>query len=349
MGAALKFKQAQVPRQQGEQARLKVIRGPDLGAIFIVQGGRASIGRGDENDIVLTDLKASRRHAELVMTPTGWSVQDLGSANGISCNGQNTRSSSLQSKDTLGLGETLFEFMSQELPTMVLQAPAPSEKQVKAEQSGLAAQRAKVVALTKFGGLAKNQPRTDQLGPVDRRAATPAPTAANQKSDPKRLIVILVVLAGAYLLMDGPVKTKMTKRRVAKNAKQEEIIQDDDEESVQIEKTAEMFYLEGFREYNHGNYLRARMQFETVLQMMPTHAMAKRYLENSNKAIEDSVRQALYSGRRAECSGKLREARGEYEHVMRLLYRDTANPAYAQAKEHLDRLGSKKSIEECKG
>lgn len=350
MGAALKFKQTQVPRQQGEQARLKVIRGPDSGAIFIVQGTRASIGRGEENDIVLSDLKASRRHAELVMTPSGWSVQDLGSANGISCNGQATRSGALKTKDTLGLGETLFEFMSQDVATVVLQSPAPSEKQVQAEQAELAAQRAKVLAMSKFGGLAKNQPRTDKLPPAEQRVASPAAAPAQKQSDPKKLILILVVLAGAYFLMDGPVKTKMTKKRLAKQTKQEEEISNDvDEDNVQIEKTAEMFYAEGFREFNRGNYLRARSQFETVLQMMPTHAMAKRYLENSNKAIEDAVRLALYTGRRAECSGKIRTARGQYQHVMRLLYRDQSNPAYAQAKEHLAQLGSKKSLGECKG
>lgn len=349
MGAALKFKQTQVPRQQGEQARLKVIRGPDSGAIFVVQGGRASIGRGEENDIVLTDLKASRRHAEIVMTPTGWSVQDLGSANGISWNGQATRSSVLNTKDTFGLGETLFEFMSNDVATIVLQSPAPSEKQVQAEQAGLAAQRAKIVAMSKFGGLAKNQPRTEGLPPVERRAVAPA-AGAKKDGDPKKLILILVALGAAYFLMDGPVKTRMTKKRLAKhNTKQEEILNDNDEDSVQIEKTAETFYAEGFREFNNGNYLRARSQFETVLQMMPTHAMAKRYLENSNKAIEDSVRLALYTGRRAECSGKIRTARGQYEHVMRLLYRDQANPAYLQAKEHLEQLGSKKSLGECKG
>lgn len=350
MGAALKFKQTQVPRQQGEQARLKVIRGPDSGAIFIVQGSRASIGRGEENDIVLTDLKASRRHAEIVMTPTGWSVQDLGSANGISFNGQATRNSALHTKDTFGLGETLFEFMSNDVATVVLQSPAPSEKQVQSEQAELAAQRAKIVAMSKFGGLAKNQPRTDKLPPVDRRVA-PAPSNAQKPGDPKRLILILVALGAAYFLIDGPVKKKMTNKRLAKhNTKQEEISSNDnDEDNVQIEKTAEMFYSEGFREFNNGNYLRARSQFETVLQMMPTHAMAKRYLENSNKAIEDAVRLALFTGRRAECSGKIRMARGQYEHVMRLLFRDQGNPAYSQAKEHLAQLGSKKSLGECKG
>jgi pSer/pThr/pTyr-binding forkhead associated (FHA) protein len=352
MGAALKFKQAQVPRQQGEQARLKVIRGPDTGVIFILQGSRATIGRGEENDIILTDLKASRRHAELVMTPTGWGVKDLGSANGLSCNGQATRAALLRTKDTLGLGETLFEFMSNEAPTVVLQSPPPSEKQVESEQAQLAAQRAKIIAMSKFGGLAKNKPKTENIAPVENRIPPPAAAAAAAKKkdgDPKKLLLVLALLAGVYFLMDGPVKTKMTKRRIAKNTKQEEVTVDYGEDAVQIEKTAEMFYADGFREFNRGNYLRARAQFETVLQMMPSHPMAKRYLENSNKAIEDAVRLALYSGRRAECSGKLRAARGQYEHVLRLLFRDPSNPAHAQAKEHLDKLGSKKSLEECKG
>jgi hypothetical protein len=41
-----------------------------------------TIGRARDNDVVLTDLSVSRRHAQLRRTDGGWLVSDLGSTNG---------------------------------------------------------------------------------------------------------------------------------------------------------------------------------------------------------------------------------------------------------------------------
>ena len=47
-----------------------------------------SIGRTDENDIVLPDANVSRHHARIQRTPAGWQVVDLGSTNGTHIEGQ---------------------------------------------------------------------------------------------------------------------------------------------------------------------------------------------------------------------------------------------------------------------
>ncbi len=87
MGAAMRFKQASVPRQPGEKARMQVVRGADFGSVFVITGGRAVIGRGEDCDIVISDLKASRQHLEVLLAQNGWYVRDMGSANGIRING----------------------------------------------------------------------------------------------------------------------------------------------------------------------------------------------------------------------------------------------------------------------
>src|SRR4051794_5511213 len=109
MGNAVRFKQTNVPRQQGEQARLKVVQGPDYGAIYVLVAGRATIGRGEDNDVLISDLKASRLHAEFTLTQVGWLVRDKGSANGIMFNGKATREAKLKTGDTITLGETTLE------------------------------------------------------------------------------------------------------------------------------------------------------------------------------------------------------------------------------------------------
>ena len=58
MSTALKFKSTTVPRQNNEQSRFKVVKGPDYGSVFVITGQTATIGRGEENDVVISDLKA---------------------------------------------------------------------------------------------------------------------------------------------------------------------------------------------------------------------------------------------------------------------------------------------------
>ena len=38
---------------------------------LVITGARTSLGRGEENDIMVSDLKASRKHAEFTSSPTG--------------------------------------------------------------------------------------------------------------------------------------------------------------------------------------------------------------------------------------------------------------------------------------
>ena len=45
-----------------------------------------TVGRATTNDIVLSDAKASRAHAQLVYNDAQWTLVDLGSANGTLLN-----------------------------------------------------------------------------------------------------------------------------------------------------------------------------------------------------------------------------------------------------------------------
>jgi predicted component of type VI protein secretion system len=50
------------------------------------QGKRLTIGRGKGNDIVLPEVAASRKHAEVFPGPGGFYLRDLGSSNGVIVN-----------------------------------------------------------------------------------------------------------------------------------------------------------------------------------------------------------------------------------------------------------------------
>lgn len=78
---------------------------------LVLNRARITIGRMDENDLVLADHTVSRLHAEIVKTESGWVVRDLGARNGVSVNGARVRESVLSPGDvlTLGLFELHFE------------------------------------------------------------------------------------------------------------------------------------------------------------------------------------------------------------------------------------------------
>jgi hypothetical protein len=72
----------------------------------------AAVGRRPDNDIALSwDQEVSRRHAELVHTPEGWTIVDIGSRNGSFINGERVADRhTLRDGDVLRFGDTVVLF-----------------------------------------------------------------------------------------------------------------------------------------------------------------------------------------------------------------------------------------------
>jgi signal transduction histidine kinase len=90
--------------------RLIVIKGADEGKQFEVSGAKAGIGRESSSRIRLTDTEVSRKHAELVRTPEGYRLFDIGSVNGTFVNNQAIHDVLLCSGDHIQLGQTVLVY-----------------------------------------------------------------------------------------------------------------------------------------------------------------------------------------------------------------------------------------------
>lgn len=67
------------------------------------------IGRGTECDVVIKDLKASRKHCQLTRKTDGFLLEDLGSRNGTLVNGNKiTEPVLLKANQTFQIGDTMF-------------------------------------------------------------------------------------------------------------------------------------------------------------------------------------------------------------------------------------------------
>lgn len=100
--------------------RLEVVRGQ--GGPYLLTGENASIGRSEEATITLKDPSSSRKHAAIERTNRGWTITDLGSANGTYLNGASVKGAALQDGDIILIGNTELRFVE---PMVLAEAEDP--------------------------------------------------------------------------------------------------------------------------------------------------------------------------------------------------------------------------------
>jgi pSer/pThr/pTyr-binding forkhead associated (FHA) protein len=92
------------------KARLVFVEGPHHGKIIPI-GPECRIGRGRDNDVVLDDVLATRRHALIQWVGRGFIAHDLGSSSGTFVNGRHIVDDYvLQDGDLIQLGASKLRF-----------------------------------------------------------------------------------------------------------------------------------------------------------------------------------------------------------------------------------------------
>ncbi|MCL2324625.1 MAG: FHA domain-containing protein [Actinomycetia bacterium] len=81
-----------------------------LGELSLQGKQSVTIGRQDDNDLVIADVNASRHHARFERAGDGWELTDLGSTNGTLLNGQKTTRARLHDGDVILIGVTKIAY-----------------------------------------------------------------------------------------------------------------------------------------------------------------------------------------------------------------------------------------------
>lgn len=89
---------------------LVIIKGPNIGDIFLINKSKFTIGRNPESDIFLDDITVSRKHAVLEKIDKDFRIKDTGSLNGSYVNGQIVENSILKDSDRIQIGKYIFLF-----------------------------------------------------------------------------------------------------------------------------------------------------------------------------------------------------------------------------------------------
>jgi tetratricopeptide (TPR) repeat protein len=116
---------------------LHVIGGHDRGKRFELTLAETSIGRGADQDLVLSDIAVSRHHVTVHLESGRYRIRDLGSGNGTLVNGKRVDSHVLADGDHIEIGQTVMRFehlpsRSQAVPSALAAQVAPAEPSVAA-------------------------------------------------------------------------------------------------------------------------------------------------------------------------------------------------------------------------
>jgi hypothetical protein len=95
----------------GAEAFLMGVGGAHGGRIYPIRHNTVLIGRSIDADISLLDPSVSARHAQLINSSRGFEIEDLGSTNGTTVEGQRITRALLNSGDRISVGQIDFKFL----------------------------------------------------------------------------------------------------------------------------------------------------------------------------------------------------------------------------------------------
>ena len=93
-------------------ALLLVMRGPNAGSRFRLDGDLTTAGRHPDSDIFLDDVTVSRRHAEFYRHGARFTVRDVGSLNGTYVNRERIEEAELTGGDEVQIGKFRLLFLT---------------------------------------------------------------------------------------------------------------------------------------------------------------------------------------------------------------------------------------------
>lgn len=325
-----------------ETASIESVVGPDKGRVFELDSARMTIGRADENDIVVTSEGISRTHAFLGKTNEGWFIRDNQSKNGIQVNGKKVTESWLSEGDVVQVGSFVFKF--REARALAVAEPAPSANDFAT------------------AGLDLNQGAP--LGTGMDLGGGMAPLSAPKKPNRRVLIytVVALFLGGLYFVQNQSEETKaptddkkmardfeLSKEPTILDPAQKEAlkgIEDPELGKAETEmqkldwsnsslREAEQFFRRGQREYLSKNYNRAIDQFQTALSLYRGHRLAEKYLRLTYYEAEVKAKQHMAMGIQYFQSLQYQRAIFHFTEVIGLMQHRATEPIVGESERYI--------------
>lgn len=303
--------QALVPQTEYQ---LKVIGGPDAGAVYRLLSAQVRIGRGSDNDIALKDLTVSRHHAVIQFSQMGAMIKNMSDKSPVHLNGKPTQEAFLNDQDQVQMGESVLQFVV-------------------------------------VGGAASNLPSTRRASGSP-GSGSPQSGRSKKSKKPKSnsmfsIVVVAAVLFFAWILNDTSAKkragikigeTVEIQKNVEKMKREEEatlkIREQSGVKSPDYQK-AQINYVKGRRDYDNGNFNRAIDSFNGCLTTYPQHAQCRRYLTLASRSLDQVIQNDMRVGRDHRANKKYRECEAIFNRLIYVIG-DAEDKRYIEAKNNRD-------------
>lgn len=328
--------------------KLKIVAGPHMNELYILDKAVTKIGRGEDNDIkLINDGRMSRYHAEIYFQDDQLRFRNISQKNFVLLEGQVVEEGLLQAGTKLQMGETTFEVfsdapvvVSSEMTVKVDSPIAPSQKPMilqKTPDVSAAAQ-----APVKKPSLAKPKPQVkiQQQQPQFQRPQTSGSNG--------RLYLygtVIAVLFGVYYLATSDSKKDVKTFRTSQQVEYD-LLQSSDEkkrlqerldtmQSAGAQRSQENL-IKGFRDFQQGNFARARDNFQVVLNLDPDNAIAKRYYHLARIKFDELLQFHMLQGLRYRDKKNYRLCRSSFQSALVMIQNNQQHPKYREIKNFFD-------------
>ncbi|UYL10161.1 FHA domain-containing protein [Bdellovibrio sp. SKB1291214] len=346
---------------------IEVVKGPHTGLRLSFANGTATIGRGPENDIVLAnDPRISRQHAEIRQRGSEFLIVNLSQKNFVMLNGESVQSEILQKGSVIQIGDSEIRFLPETvaaaepaIPVMPSAGAVPAAPTLRpVSPSGMPNMPAAGIPNMPAakpsmppGGVRPQMPMGQPQGAgYQQQAPRPAPRSpagGGPLSNPRVRfygIIAIVGIAG-YFFFAGPNKAAKDPNAFRSSAISMKDVQEAEKrtqelmnikkekyDSVQYKRAQENF-IRGFRDFQQGQYARAREAFQVVLNLDPENELAKRYYHLSKIKFDELVKFNLIQGSRYREKKNWRMCQSNYSNVITMLQNRRDDPSYKEAKQ----------------
>ncbi len=284
---------ATLPRT-GFKFMISVRGGPATGATYQLLPPRVTIGRDPTaNSVVVNDPRVSRTAAIIEFQPDQITILDISGKGKLTVNGNHGERHSLKGGDIIRVGDSEMVFVVE-----AMQLPAVAN--IPAQHGDIGMHPAALGGAQMGGSAAPHSNR-------------PPKSARGKKKSPATFYMIVALVFGALIYIgtseQGPKKLDSglrstseiekemsdTDARVAAVTKKRSF--KTEEEKTRFEE-AHKHYIQGFRDYQKGNYSRAILSFETAMGLDPENILARRYFRLAQKQKDEAITNLLLEGRR---------------------------------------------------
>ena len=276
---------------------IKIMNGKDKGVEYKLVSSNVLVGRAKYNDIVLNDMKVSRKHAILNITQEGVTIKKISKSNTIIVNGISASHAILEPESIIKIGTTSLKLIDRSALQKAGNMASYSSYNSKPKSKAMFYIILLVTGTLLYLLLASEDQNT-------------GPTLAEEE-----------------------IKTREMASIEEKTTDHFRSLQQTGKNTLEY-KEAQALFIQGFRDYREQNYVRAIDYFNGALALFPDHILSKRYLVQSKTKLDYLIQSLLSESNDYYNKSQYERAIAGYKQIL-ILTGSKDNPTAKEVKNRL--------------